>query len=336
MAHLISEVSGQAECFVAGQPAWHGLGKRVPANVTSAEAIELAGLDWKVEQRPVAFRAEDGSYNPAEQFVANVRKDAAGKDVFLGIVNPSYYKIVQNTDAFAFFDVVVGEQLAIYHTAGALKNGKRVWMLAQLPQDLIVGNKDAVNKYLLLANGHDGKFMLRMFFTPVRVVCNNTLTLAVSQKEKEGSKKTGEQEGIFISHTGDLEGKVEEAVKALKIANKQYEELEALYNQLQKCTVSDDEVAQYHKAVLPDVLDTDNRAKGKSRDAMMKNYRHGLGADLSFGTMWGAYNSVTEYFDHSRYANRKIAPESRMESVIFGGGRQVKKNALALACEALK
>ena len=324
MAHEISNVSGINEVFVAGQPAWHGLGQRCDAAQTSAEAIKLAGLDWNVEQRPLTM--PDGCEVP--DTVANVRKNSKGKDVYLGAVSKSY-RIVQNREAFAFFDEVVGEKLAIFETAGALKEGRKVWMLAKLPGEMVIGKKDNVNKYLLLANSHDATSKLRMFFTPVRVVCNNTLTAAM---------RGTADEGISISHVGKIEQRVEEAVRCLGVANKKYQELEVLFNKLAQVKVSPDTVIEYHKACLPDEQDTNNSAKDKARKLMFNNYINGRGAEMAHGTMWGAYNSVTEFYDHSRYEGKHTAVncDGRMESLLFGTGFSAKRKALELAVEATK
>jgi len=260
--------------------------------------------------------------------LANVRKDANGKDVYLGTVSTSY-RIIQNTESFTFFDSVVGQKLAMYHTAGALKAGRKVWILAKLPGELVVGSKDVTEKYLLLSNSHDGSSTLRMFFTPVRVVCQNTLNLALN--------RAGEKEGISIHHSGKVDDKVAEAVRVLKIANKKYEELERIFNAFQERTLATSDVTDYFKKVLPDEQETNNAAKERMRGEMMSNYKHGAGADMSFGSLWGAYNAVTEYFDHTRYAGKKTAVnvEGRMESIMFGGAYATKQKAFDLAYEAV-
>ena len=322
MAHEISSVSGRDEVFVVGQKAWHGLGLRVDNAVTSEEAITLAGLNWRVEQRPLSM--PDGTVVPDR--VANVRKAASGSDVYLGTVGTGY-KILQNSDAFKLFDTIIGEKMAVFQTAGALKDGRKVFMTAKLPGELVVGKLDVTEKYLLLATSHDGSSMCRMFWTPVRVVCQNTLNMALS-----GSKDSG----IAFPHIGDQEKRVEEAVRILCIANKKYQALEEVYNQFARHTLSNDDVESYFKKVLPNEADSDNRSREKTRGEMMNNYKHGKGAEMSFGTLWGAYNGVTEYYDHSRYAERKtVNAETRMESLLFGAGFSTKQKAFDLAYEAV-
>jgi len=167
MAHNINEGK---RVFTVGE-SWHGLGTVVQSEVKSSEAIKLAQLDYNVVKTPLFANDKQ-----LDSHVAIIREDT--KDI-LGITTPKY-QIVQNIDAFGFFDTVVGDGQAIYHSAGALGNGERIWILAKLPNDIIINNEDKVEKYLCLTTSHDGKSALQMYFTPVRVVCQNTLNMSMS------------------------------------------------------------------------------------------------------------------------------------------------------------
>ena len=329
MAHEISTVSGEAEVFTAHQRPWHGLGVTVPDSVKSSEAIKLARLDWLVEQAPVYIKDRSGNVIELKNDVANVRYTPEGQPVHLGTVSKQY-KPIQNIEAFDFFDSVVGDKLAIYETAGAIRDGKRVFITAKLPGDLVIqtpGGEDPVEKYLLFVNGHDGLFGCRMFFSPIRVVCSNTLRAALGGADQN--------EGIFIRHKGDVQAKVEEAVRILGIANKHYQDLGLLFNHF--CKISFNEVAatEYFEKVFPvDEGTTDRKQRGvrTRQEACMNNFLHGRGSELSKNTLWGAYNAVTEFADHSRYDLRKARAEhSRFESVLFGDSHQIKGRALNLA-----
>ena len=178
---------------------WHGLGTRVEEAPGSKEALVLAGLDWKVVQKPIF--TEDGL--PVNGFKANIRdRDSQ----VLGVVT-NRYKVVQNEDAFAFTDKLLGEGVT-YETAGSLQDGRRTWILAKLPQRYIISG-DEITPYLVFMNSHDGTGAIKAAMTPVRVVCQNTLNLALSTAKRSWS----------TNHTGDIKGKLEDARNTLLYAD---------------------------------------------------------------------------------------------------------------------
>ena len=172
MAHEIDQSTGKAAVFVTGQPPWHGLGAVVKNAVTSREALQLAHLDWTVEQWPLQA-VKDADRRAVQRHKANVRSDT---HAVLGVVSERY-RIFQNQDAFDFMDSLVNEKLAMFETAGALQGGRRVWLLARIPGEFRAGADDVIDPYVLLVNTHDGTGALRLLPTTVRVVCQNTLNL---------------------------------------------------------------------------------------------------------------------------------------------------------------
>ena len=219
MAHEIDTTTGKAACMTVGQPAWHGLGVTVEEAQTSDEAIKLAGLDWEVEKRQVYFNANDELVEVPDQFVT-VRTDT---NAVLGQVGKQY-RVFQNRDAFDFMEGLVGDQLklAMYHTAGSLFGGRRIWMLAKIPKELrIPGTDDVTEPYVLLANSHDGTRALQMIPTSVRVVCNNTLTYAVREAKKAGVA------GFTCHHYKSLEARVADAREKLRIVYQELTGIEA-------------------------------------------------------------------------------------------------------------
>ena len=199
MSHELDITTGQPAVFVTGEPAWHKLGTVVANAVTSAQAIELARLNWEVEQWELkAFDRELGKEALVPGKYANVRKDT-GK--VLGVVSENY-RIFQNVVCFRFVDALVTDRLAMFETAGALKDGRVVWMLARIPTEYMAGSQDAIQPYILLTNSHDGSKALRIFPTTIRVVCQNTLTLAL---------QNGLGEGLSIRHRPSLSERVAEA-----------------------------------------------------------------------------------------------------------------------------
>ena len=177
---------------------WHGLGTKVEEAPTSADALRLAGLDWNVEQKNIQLCG--GSKVPG--YKANVRS-TDGK--VLGVVSDRY-RIVQNADAFEFTDSIIGGDVR-YETAGSLNGGKKIWLLAKLPETEIVGDK--TEPYLCFSNTHDGSGAVRVCMTPIRVVCNNTLNLALDSAKRAWS----------VRHTGSLQSKMHEARTCLRMAN---------------------------------------------------------------------------------------------------------------------
>src|ERR1022692_1339805 len=160
------------------------------------------------------------------------------------------YTPLQNRDAFRFFDPIVGEGAAIYHTAGALGDGERVWMLAKLPDDIQVAVGDISNKYLLLSNSHDGRSSVQIKFTPVRVVCNNTLVQAL-----------GSGETIRVSHTSDLRNRLDIARQNLRLINTRYTSIESTFRDMVRVKMDDTRLAAYLKLVFPEPHDPkDERA----------------------------------------------------------------------------
>lgn len=216
--------------FSVREKPWHGLGTVVMEAPDSKEALKLAGLDWKVVQQPIF--TDQGMVHG---YKANIR--STDHEV-LGVVSDRY-KIIQNTDAFSFTDELLGEGVR-YETAGSLQRGKKVWLLARLPKEYIIAG-DRISPYLVFSNTHDGSGAVRAAVTPVRVVCNNTLNLALSSAKRSFS----------MVHTGDIRGKVQEAKQTLFMADQYMESLGREFEKLRKQKVSDQQVKEYMELLLP-------------------------------------------------------------------------------------
>lgn len=169
--------------FYAGVTPWHGLGTKVEKNLTAAEAIVAAGLNWEVDKVPVFSHSLDKKLISVPGKFAVRRLDNSQP---LGIVGARYTPL-QNKNAFSFMDAVVQVKEAIYHTAGALGLGERVWLLAQLPKDLVVKGVDKVEKFLLLTSTHNGTTQVTIKMTPIRVVCQNTLNASLRDGESQAN-----------------------------------------------------------------------------------------------------------------------------------------------------
>lgn len=217
--------------FYVRETPWHGLGTRVTEAPGSKEALVLAGLDWKVVQEPI----HTGSGELIQGYKANVR-DSDRR--ILGVVTDRY-KVIQNEEAFAFTDELLGEGVQ-YETAGSLQSGKRVWLLARLPHEYIISG-ERISPYLVFSNTHDGSGAVKVALTPVRVVCCNTLNLALSTASRSWS----------LIHTGNIQGKIQEAGKTLFMAEKYMDSLGKEFEALRRIKLTDRQVLDYIGALLP-------------------------------------------------------------------------------------
>jgi phage/plasmid-like protein (TIGR03299 family) len=292
------------------QAPWHGLGKRLPLEVTAADAIKEAGLDWNVSK--VKMYTAQGEEIP--NFYAG-RRDTDGKIV--GVVGERYQH-VQNVDAFGFFDSIVGQGKAIYHTAGSLQEGKRIWILAKLPGDIIVGKGDVTEKFLLLCNSHDGSSPLYMFFTPTRVVCQNTLNQAISHREGKG---------ISLRHTTTVGDRMKEAEEAIAAANKHYDAFGELAKHLASKQFNTKQLTQLVTTLFPNKEDGET-TKGvtEKREKVIYLFSGGKGHDKIAGTAWAALNAVAEYADHNMTI-RNVNADKKAFNVWFGGAALLKQQA---------
>jgi phage/plasmid-like protein (TIGR03299 family) len=297
---------------VAPSP-WQNLGTELVNPATAREAIITAGLNYSVAKKPMKEFVELRHAAAVSDRYVTVRTDTGE---VLGIVDESY-EPVQNRDAFTFFDSLVGSDEAIYETAGALGRGEHIWILAKLPGYIKVNRKDIVGKYLLLSNSHDGSSLVRVKLTPIRVVCNNTLTAAL--------QGTGE---VHIRHTSNAAEDMKQALSLLGLTNSLYEQLDAVFNRMALTKITDKQLQDYVKALVPDKEEGEENVENQGiRDAFLELHESGLGADLSRGTLWGAFNCVTEYTDHRPGGNQG----ARLESIWFGQGDQLKQKAFQLA-----
>lgn len=265
--------------YVREKP-WHGLGTMVEEAPTSADALRLAGLDWRVDSRKIQVCG--GA--KIENYKANIR---SSDGAVLGVVTDRY-RIVQNEEAFAFTDALIGDDVR-YETAGSLCGGKKIWLLARMPETKIVG--DAVEPYLCFTNTHDGSGAIRVCMTPIRVVCNNTLNIALSTAKRAWS----------VRHTGDIQAKLHEAQMCLQLADKYMDALAVKADELANTTVTDEKIREILNEMFPmtdDMSDREKRNAKTAQDEFMVCY---FSPDiLKFkGTAWGALNAMSDMVTHN-------------------------------------
>ena len=294
---------------------WHKLGESVEGLATSEEALGKAGLDWRVTKEPMLVNMNGEKVTVPDNYAVVRDTDKA----VLGVVGERYHPL-QNHDAFGFFDELVGEEQAIYETAGSLRGGKRVWLLAKLPDFIrIEGHEDFIQKYVLLFNSHDGTKPLTMKITPVRVVCNNTLSLALKGKGDE----------IKIRHTATLHDRLSEAHKALGIANTIYNEVEEILNGMSRKHLKTNDMQKYFERVIG----TSTRAENMIEE-VFQTMEEGAGVieDDLRGTVYHAYNGLTEWVDHVKDFNKGT---DQLDAIWFGSGERTKKKAFKEATRFL-
>lgn len=263
--------------FSVRETPWHGLGTVIQEACNSAEALRLAGLDWEVKQEPVIYNQKATGY----QF--NVR---SSDNTVLGVVG-GRYKPVQNSSAFAFTDELIGGDVR-YETAGSLSNGKRVWMLAKMPDTKILD--DVVEPYLCLTNSHDGFGSMKVCMTPVRVVCQNTLNMALNNAKRTWN----------VRHTGNIGSKLAEAQHTLGLATKYMDSFAAEAEELYKIKVAPKDFGELANALFPVTEDMGKR-KEEAQNLLQCQLTEAWNMDdlgNIRGTGWGFINAVSDMTTH--------------------------------------
>ena len=266
--------------FSVREKPWHGLGKIVEEAPTAKDAIELAGLNWNVDSNPIF----DMFGNPIKGYKANTR---SSDNSVLGIVTDKY-EIVQNVDAFDFADNLIGEELK-YETAGSLKRGRVIWLLAKMPERYIC--EDKFESYMCFANSHDGTGAVKIAMTPIRVVCNNTLNVALHNAKRSWSTK----------HMGNMNAKLSEARHTLELANEYLDILSTEADKLANEKMTDDEIRETLDKMFPVSEDASDRQKQNVQNAkdgiMICMIRPDIKKFLN--SKWGFINAVSDYVGHS-------------------------------------
>ena len=308
MAHLVESM------MYVGKTPWHGLGKEIPEGKKLGidEGLIAAGLDWDVDLR--RLYTEDGYtlLNIHERYAVCRQEDNA----VLGIVGPEYTPL-QNKEAFAWFQPFLDTADVTLETAGSLKGGRWVWVLAKIQRaSLVVGGSDEVAHYVLLSNSHDGSLAVRVGFTPIRVVCNNTLCLA---HESEASKL------LRVRHTARLLKNLDEIREIMDIAHEEFCATIEQYRALMKKEINQKDLEKYVKLAF-DLPEKGGRDLIPIISDLLDN---GRGSDMAGNTYWGAYNAVTEYLNYFRGKTQ----DNTLSSLWFGASSQVNQRALDVAIE---
>lgn len=302
--------------FYTREKPWHGLGVRVAEAPNSADALQLAGLDWEVRKEPIY--SADGSCIPG--YKANIR-DTDQK--VLGVVTDRY-KVIQNTEAFAFTDALLGEGVR-YETAGSLQGGRKIWLLAKLPQEYIMLG-DRISPYLVFSNTHDGSGSVKVAITPIRVVCNNTLNLALANAKRSFS----------MIHTGDIAEKMQEAKDTLFMANTYMEQLGREFEMLRAKKLSDARVEEFIKELLP-VGDASSvqqyRNVRKLREGMRQRYFDAPDLKEVGKNAYRFVNAVSDFATHAEPLRKTASYKENLFGRTIDGNPLIDK-AYQMVCAA--
>ncbi len=286
--------------FYVKEKPWHGLGTMVEEAPTSADALKLAGLDWTIEGKPIY----DERGKVINGFYANTRSSDGS---VMGIVG-SRYSIVQNEEAFAFTDSLIGEGVT-YETAGSLRGGRQIWLLGKMPERYIVGDK--FEPYICFVNSHDGTGAVRACMTPIRVVCNNTLKLALASAKRSWS----------TPHRGDVKSRLDEARQTLQLADQYMKDLAAKADQLANEKMTEEQVVIVLNKMFELAKDATDRQKKTAQDAKNEIVCCMLHPDLAnfLNTKWGFINAVSDFVGHAAPVRQtKHYQENRWGNIIAG------------------
>lgn len=314
MAHMIEMVNGKAQMAYTGEVPWHGLGTQVPADLTPAQMLEAAGLDWSVSKVP-AYAKIDGKNVAIGQSALVRSMDNSILDVVSDDWNP-----VQNTEAFDFFNEFVAAGDMEMHTAGSLKDGQIVWGLAKVKESFELFKGDQIDSYLLFSNFHKYGFSTDVRFTPIRVVCNNTLTLSLNSAVERMVKISHRQ----VFDPDNVKG-------MLGIATEKLAKYKDMAQFLGSKKAKEEDIVEYFTRIFPVTGSNEKKKKEISKNAQLALdvLDTQPGAEYARGTWWQPFNAVTFLTDHviGRTA------DTRLTSAWYGYNKGVKTKALETAIE---
>lgn len=324
-----NEETGKYSFYSLKEKAWHGFGQISQEMLSSREVLQQAQLDYTVIKAPHTYRMPSGREIISSTSFYTFRED---NEEILGDGLSEKYEVVQNTDAFAFFDEIVKGEGIIYETAGALGKGERIFISAKLPSYIKVSNDDVIEQYLFLTTSHDAKESITIAFTPVRIVCNNTLNAAMNNCSNI----------LRIRHTASAAQQLKEAHRFMGMVNQISPIMEQVFQQWTKVRITDEQVQQLIQVALAPNRETlTNIREGRMDDnsAVYKNqvysaFGYGMMADsqqldTTKGTLFGAYNAITGYFQNVRSYG---SSEEKINSLLCGGTGQQKGQAAFNLC----
>jgi len=326
-------VANVEQMMYYGQKPWHGLGVEIKEKVGVEEAIELAGLNWDVTKIPLKVVDE---YSEDFNLSEDVFNKIAGETVntwatvrctdgqILGTKSGKNYEVLQNRDAFTWFEPFIESGETFIETAGSLNSGRRIWILATLNRDPIkISGEDTINKHLLLANSHDGTLAVHVALTPVRVVCWNTLDMAIRSKATKS---------LRVKHTRSVKSTLDEIRTTINMIDQEFETTAEHYRFLRSKDISPIDLQKYVRVLFGVERKMSHEISTRTNNQIEKVtelFETQLGKQYSANSYWAAYQAYNQYLVHVK--GRNVA--TRLNSLWFGPSAVQNKKALELALE---
>lgn len=338
MAHALEQFEdGTTAFFTAREVAWHKLGTVTEGALSAEEALQTAYLNWEVKksENPVSVIVPDKNGNFSntsieqgqnnkiivpDKFMTYRYNPKTSKPEALGVVG-SRYTPVQNSEAFSFLNDIADESGAVFETAGSINNGRKVFMTMKMPEGLNVGGIDPINLYLMAWNTHDGTSSFQVMVTPIRVVCQNTLSMAIGTAKSTFSWR----------HTPKVGNKVQLARETLGITFKYVEEFEKEAEKLLSQAMTDKQFATLIETLVPidEESDRTRNLAETARGTLMGLWKAPTQSNIA-NTKWAAYNTVVEYADWAKPVRSANPDMARAEKIVTGLGDRFKNKALNL------
>jgi phage/plasmid-like protein (TIGR03299 family) len=336
MAHKIDNSKGFNAFVSFAQPAWHGLGQIMSDAVSTRDALEKGGLNFNVLKLPNIHLLPTGQEIISEDSFFTLREDV---NKVLGSRLGRDYQVMQNAEALNIADEILQSGTATIETAGAIDEGRRVFICLKLTKEITVGSDDKIKQYLLICNSHDGSLAITAKFTNIRVVCNNTLSMAL----REG-------QGVKVRHTLNANSRLSEALKIMNMIKTNEDVNAEAYGRMAEQVISKEEMFNYFGNIFMNHAEIKEIQQGKKADQVLSTRKSNILADvLNFAnigtgqtmamkggnhTIWSAYNAVTGYVTRKKYSDI----DDRAKSMLFGTGNDIIQTAtdLAIAPQTIK
>lgn len=323
------------EMFYTGEVPWHGEGRELPGPVTWEAALEAGGLQWRVSEVPLVTSENPPSPAPMRKAIVRVDRQPGEWGRVLGVCHQGF-RPLQNKDGAVLFDAIFGQGRRVYHTGGYLGSGETIWLLAKLGVSLEVVPGDVVEPYALFTNSHNGSLAIHIKLTTVRVVCQNTLALALADKKL----------GVHFSraHQGQFREVALEAQAYFARCLQQFEALRRSFQELSQRICNEEHFGKILDDLMPEpkppryprnpkLVTAYERRREEVADArraltLLRTSGRGMDIDGARGTFWGALNAVTEYVDH--HSPVKGSP---LVYALLGHGMSLKARAYKVICD---